>query len=529
MTAKSLGVTICSGLLAVIIAGVSIFAIANWDKIKLAFAGTSLYTREDVDNAYKDGYSAGNKDGEANEQKMLKYLDMIEQLQKAHKDCESTITNLHTELQDVSKQLTKATEDVAKLQEDNAKLSKSLSEAQAELTQVKSDLVYYRALVEAYEDYNIKTVTYYINDTLFKIVAVERGGFAKDIRPDSLADYNIVGILGWSLDRVNVIDLTTYPINQDTVLYAVPTDETVNVEFLVNGKVISSQAINKHSDLVVPDNPDIGVIGYRFAGWCQLTPYKSEVDDSSVVLSADELYDVDLRSIDAWEVNGVYTYKFAGVIEVIVNVVSEDPLLTINNSTYVVYRGASVSANPINLTYTYNGSIDRLYIYNNDNLIIEQPLAFGFEESSTVWSHHSLVQDAMGVSSVTNTPLALGEDIVIYQPHQYSGLCSSINNNGVLKMSTTDDLSSHYITKFKLSDLDILYNATPIVSYKTVMDGSWVTEATLINININGEVTDITIYLDNGHIAYRLSNPNIIDTTKLGIKFYINYLYKEAK
>ena len=95
-------------------------------------------------------------------------------------------------------------------------------------------------------------------------------------------------------------------------------------------------------------------------------------------------------------------------------------------------------------------------------------------------------------------------------------------------MSTTDDLSGHYITKFKLSDLGIIYKATPVVEYKTVMDGSWVTEATLLNININGNVADITIYLDNGHIAYRLSNPNI-DTTKLGIKFFINYLYKEAE
>ena len=75
-TSKILAI-IGSILLAGLIAFMVVWTVINWDVIKTTFDGSKIYTTEDVNNAYQDGYNSGSVDKEYYENLINEYREQI--------------------------------------------------------------------------------------------------------------------------------------------------------------------------------------------------------------------------------------------------------------------------------------------------------------------------------------------------------------------------------------------------------------------------------------------------------------------
>lgn len=276
----------------------SYWTIKNWDKVKTGVSGADLYTREDIDNSYKDGYNTALK----NKEEYLKQIETlkakIEELNKTIvnnndrinllnitiSNNEATITSLNSQITSLQAQVTSLSEDktnneatITSLNRQLVTLTTQKQELEATntnlqsqvtslitdkdtLTQQLADALFenerLQKLMEAYENQNKVSATFRVKNDVYKIILLTPGSKITETIADPTNGNKM--FLGWTLDGVTVIDdISTIEITEDIVFIA--KFEVYVVNFINMGKSFSTEQTieygNQHINTSLIETP----------------------------------------------------------------------------------------------------------------------------------------------------------------------------------------------------------------------------------------------------------------------------------
>lgn len=201
----------------IIITAFGLLVYFNIDAIK---SNSTLYTKEQMDEAYQTGYNDGLK----NEQD---YIYQINEFSTKIKELESTIDKLTPYVSE------------------NEELKTTIKNLQLQIEQLKATIKYYEELIKNEEDKNIVFVNFYVNEEIVKSVAVKIG---EVVPMEEIPIIEIVGFdfVNWSDINGNVIDFTQYTIERETNFYAVLNDTRITITFLTfneNNSITTTQQV----------------------------------------------------------------------------------------------------------------------------------------------------------------------------------------------------------------------------------------------------------------------------------------------
>lgn len=246
MSTKSVIIIIFTILLVGLLSFVGVWTYKNWDKLKMAFDGTKIYTHEDLVNAKEDGYNEALED-------QKHYLDLINEYQ-------SKIDALTIQ----KEQLIKENEELFKnnnfLTIENNELSRLVDQYVNQIEQLQLKIDYYIQLLSQYDTENTAMVTFEFNGIAHDAQIVQIGKTTTVINPES-SDY--VKFNYWTVNGERV-DLSTYVIQEDTTFVADCT-YYYDVLFYVDSEVFNSQIVIENGFASIPNEPIKD--GYRFLGW----------------------------------------------------------------------------------------------------------------------------------------------------------------------------------------------------------------------------------------------------------------------
>ena len=239
MEAKKIATIVLSVVLFAVFVFFIVWTCLNWDTFKKTFDGTKLYTYDDVETAYDDGYSAGAKDKTQYELIITEYKEQI--------------ANLSTQRTELLTQITT-------LQNSNKDYSTELQNARTELAELNNQIAYYEKLLEAYETMGKLVATFMYNNEVY---AVQLYDADSNISIQAPANTEYLIFNGWTVNS-EIINLETYTITEDTTFVADITYRYA-VQFVVNGTVYDNQIITKNDCATLPATPVVA--GQRFVGW----------------------------------------------------------------------------------------------------------------------------------------------------------------------------------------------------------------------------------------------------------------------
>lgn len=205
------------------------WGVINFDKVQQGMSGTGLYTQDDLNKAYEDGYSTALKNQE-------KYEALITEYRVKMTELESSLENeslLNAELEMTINALT----------EYNAAL-KALLDA---VPEIKERFV----------------VTFMFDDAIYSILLVPDGEKVEIQSPIS-NEYTI--FLGWSLSQDGeLIDLSTWKPSADTVIYA-KIIRKYDVTFVYDNGMYEHQVVTKGSTAALPRMTYNNFLGWSVNG-----------------------------------------------------------------------------------------------------------------------------------------------------------------------------------------------------------------------------------------------------------------------
>lgn len=338
MDAKKIVALVMSIILIAALAFSLTWTIVNWNKVKDGMGGAGLYTKDDVDNSYEDGYNTALDDKSQYEDLIAEYRDKLSEYEEIKKEltvakyniaelnntvnklqsyvaeCEELIKNLTAEnfmlkdkiriLEEIKTNLMQSVNAYVQLiasiklinerfvvtfmfddtvysillvpdkekvelvnptsTEYTIFLGWSLTQdgelVDLENLEVTSDMVFYAKIIRKYD------VNFVLDYAIYEHKIVERGNTITAKTPPST---NKRVFKGWSLDGVNVINVTNYPITEHRTFFAVvETRYEVRFIYVRNNYMtytLSTQYVGPLSKVTVPGAPSFN--GYRFDGW----------------------------------------------------------------------------------------------------------------------------------------------------------------------------------------------------------------------------------------------------------------------
>jgi len=301
-TKKVLGIIF--GTIAVLVfCFVLTWGIINFNKVKDGMSGTGLYTKEDLNKSYEDGYKTALIDKSEYEKLINSYRDtittqtdqisqlnsQITTLTNNNKDYRVQISNLNTQVENLQtlvnqlnatndsntatisilnnqiKLLNNQIESMQSVMTDNDRTIINLNNR---ITELEKSIEYYESYISDLETESQVVATFEFDGSIYNIQVLNKGGYASVVNPTS-TEYVIFN--GWMVDDV-IIDLSTYQINDNTKFVANATYK-YSVKFEVDGLVVNSQIIEKDKFVTIPEEPTKE--GYSFVGW--------SVDGSTII------------------------------------------------------------------------------------------------------------------------------------------------------------------------------------------------------------------------------------------------------
>ena len=244
-TSKILAI-VGSVLFAGLIAFMVIWSIINWDVIKSTFNGSKIYTSEDVNSAYEDGYTTAIVDKEYYESLIKEYREKI-----------SIYT---TQVENLTNQLAKLENSNNDYSEKLKLLTQQLEETQTQIKELQNEINYYKELLEAYGNINKLIVTFMYDNSVYDVVLCDLGATVT-VTPPQNNEYRTFNY--WEIDGEK-IDLGTFQIQENTTIIANLT-YCYDVKFVVEDETYNSQIITENKTAVLPSNPIKD--GYAFKGW----------------------------------------------------------------------------------------------------------------------------------------------------------------------------------------------------------------------------------------------------------------------
>lgn len=245
MKAKSIVLTILSVIFIGLLSFGIIWTINNFDKIKLAFSGTSLYTKEDVDAAYQDGYDTAVTDKQD-------LLTQITSLRAQLDERNNTINVLNKKLANYNALSTEA-----------ASLRAKVTELEKEVSDLEKTIASYEEFLQDVESSNKIIATFMLDGAVYKLQAYNSGDTVSIQDPENTDE---ITFNGWTVNG-EFVELSTYTITENTTFVADITKSTAYViNFTSNDTVYETVKCFPGSSFVVPSNPT-AEYGYEFKGW----------------------------------------------------------------------------------------------------------------------------------------------------------------------------------------------------------------------------------------------------------------------
>ena len=269
-------------LLAGIALGV-VWMVDNWPAIT---SNTTLYTQEDLDNAYNQGLDDAGYDV------IIQYQEQIAGLQTELQNKEITIGNLTDQLNDALENGGLKDEQIEDLMQNIADLQADITAKQEQIEELQDDIKYYEELLEAYADSDKLRVTFTMVDNgkerNYDVQVVEPNSYLSEVVTPDRADFE-----GWALTKGGELidDLTTIQVTENMTIYGMCTN---TVTFMVNGEEYATQEVsyNKYATDV-----EVILAGYNLDGW-SLTENGETVIVSTTPITKDTTFYALLEKVD---------------------------------------------------------------------------------------------------------------------------------------------------------------------------------------------------------------------------------------
>lgn len=336
--------------------------IINFNKVKEGFKGAGLYTRDDIDAAYEDGYGEALGNKAEYDALIAEYRDKLADYEIIKKELavsKDNINELNEKVFSLQSYIKECEDLIDKMQAENHRLQsqiKNLETINANLMQSVNAYIQLISSISIIEERFV--VTFMFDDTVYSILLVPDGEkvqlenpksteytiflgwslsldgelidlneveitadtviYAKIIRKydvNFILDYDVYEhhivekgdtitattpestnkrvFKGWSLDSVNVIDVTDFPIREHRTFFAV-VETRHEVKFVytkhnpyLTTSTLSTQYIGKSDTVRVPTPPTFN--GYTFNGWL-LNGTTSIADPANYVLTGDVVF-----------------------------------------------------------------------------------------------------------------------------------------------------------------------------------------------------------------------------------------------
>lgn len=233
-----------------VLAAVIVPLVLNWNAITGTIKGEAYYTYENVQESYNKGFNEGS----ANLNEFKTQLDDLK------KQLDSKIKTVN-ELNEQVSQLTQANSELTSNKTENEKtiseLNSTISNLNSEINTLTSEIARLNELLKAYQAYEGQTfeVVFYVDDTAVSAKVVKIGEVVtQDYIPTKTGTIKYT-FKGWSIDRVSVVNLSSYQITEDTNFYAVFEESYYSIlEFDENSdiktySISTPEELNKFSDL----------------------------------------------------------------------------------------------------------------------------------------------------------------------------------------------------------------------------------------------------------------------------------------
>lgn len=300
-----------------------------WPAISGTVNKTGYITAERGQELYNQGVEDGNKNKKELEDKILYYQNLVDQCNTKISESTKTIKSLNQQIEDLNTSNNNKDATIAEKEEIISRNNETIKELRSQITKLENSIEEYKALVNSLKASYEVTATFIFDNQVHKVKVVKRGecvGAIENPTSSSSAEFNgwqVNGVdvdpqtyvleddtifianttarhrvdyfanseifttqyvtnnqkpgsvdkptlfghrfLGWSLDGINVIETTTYPITANTTFYAVFEEIKCTITFMVDDTVFNQQIVGYGQGITTPTNPT--KTNYNFLGW----------------------------------------------------------------------------------------------------------------------------------------------------------------------------------------------------------------------------------------------------------------------
>ena len=312
------------------------WGILNWSKVKEGMKGNGLYTQEDINNAYQDGYNTALTDKDEYDNLINEYRDTITTLvdnisqlnseiatlTRNNNSLELQITNLNLLREDLEAQvkelqanetaneatITELNRQIIILNTEISTLTAQVQNHNAIVSTLNKTIADLQASIEYYEQYiatlesgDSVVATFEFDGKVYSIQVVAKGSTVTIADPQSTE-----GVIfnGWTVDG-RPVTLSEYPLYKNTKFVADVAYKYV-VKFTVDGVVKSTQLVDKGQYVTTPTSPKKA--NYTFKYWTLDGNLEVELDkypitcDTTFIAKFARLYTVSFQYEDGTEI-----------------------------------------------------------------------------------------------------------------------------------------------------------------------------------------------------------------------------------
>lgn len=300
-----------------------------WPAISGTVNKTGYITAERGQELYNQGVQDGNKNKKELEDKILYYQNLVDQCNAKISESTKTIESLNQQIENLNTSNNNKDATIAEKEEIISRNNETIKELRSQITKLENSIEEYKALVNSLKASYEVTATFIFDNQVHKVKVIKRGECAGAIEnptsstsaefngwqvngvtvdpqtyvleddtifianttqrhrvdyfanseifttqyvtnnqmPTSVDEPTLFGhnFLGWSLDGVNVVETTTYPITANTTFYAVFEEIKCTITFMVDDTVFNQQIVGYGQGITTPTNPT--KTNYNFLGW----------------------------------------------------------------------------------------------------------------------------------------------------------------------------------------------------------------------------------------------------------------------
>jgi len=246
----------------------------NWDTIEYSISGYSIYTADDIQASYDDGYSNGIVD----EEEYVAQIDYYKNLTTTYLDNIGILNN----------QIKIYENEIEIYEEESQQYSETIIELYDEIESLQIQLSYYQKLLEDTINEDQYIITVYYNNEIYDVQVVDDGEYISLLTPLS-TDSKIFN--GWLINDEIITDISTYEITENTTIIASIT-YVYNVLFFIENELYDEQNISSLNGVAVfAQEPIEPIKNYcDFLGWSIYEDFNYYIDIVSFVISEDMIF-----------------------------------------------------------------------------------------------------------------------------------------------------------------------------------------------------------------------------------------------